>query len=113
MHELALIDELCRIAQQAARDQGASTIHSLLLRIGNLSGVDAEALRQAFAVVATAPPWSSTRLELEVVKTRCFCAHCRQAFRPTDLIHQCSRCGALSSDVLEGRELELVSMEVS
>lgn len=113
MHELALIEELCRIAQQAATAQGASTIHSIFLRLGRLSGVDAEALSQAFAVVASGPPWTATHLVLELVATECFCSRCQQVFTPVDLIHQCSRCGALSNTVLQGRELELVSMEVS
>lgn len=113
MHELALMEELCHVAWQAAQRDGAKAIHSLQVRIGDLSGVDAEALRQAFAVVAMDPRWAGTCLNLDVVTTRCFCSNCRQAFTPADLIHQCPRCGALSSELLEGRELELVAMEVS
>lgn len=113
MHELALLDELCQLALQTAHQEGAHMIQSLRVRIGDLSGVDAEALRQAFAVLTLQSSWKYTRLELEVVPTRCFCPHCRQAFNPPDLMHQCPSCGLLSNRVLQGHELELVAIEVS
>ena len=113
MHELALLQELCTLASRAAAEQGASRIHRLELRVGELGGVDPQALRQAFAVVAATAPWQGVELQLEVVPTRCFCSHCEQPFRPTDVIHACPTCGALSRQVMEGRELELVALEVS
>lgn len=113
MHELALLQELCQLAEAAASEQGASRIHRLELRVGELGGVNPDALRQAFAVVAATAPWQSTELQLEVVPTRCFCPHCEEAFAPVDVIHACPRCGQLSHQVIAGRELELVALEVS
>jgi hydrogenase nickel incorporation protein HypA/HybF len=119
MHELALMEELRRLAVAAAEAEGAQQLLRLRLRLGTGAGVDAEALRLAFAVVMAHPdPGSAiatdhTSLELELVPTRCFCADCRQEFTPADVIHACPRCGALSSQVLEGRELELAELEVA
>jgi len=113
MHELALMAEVCDLAAAAAAAEGAQTIHRLHLRIGAQAGVDAYALRAAFAVVSSDPTWASTLLQLDVVPTRCFCSNCAQAFHPDDVIHACPDCGAMSSQLLEGRELELVALEVS
>ncbi len=113
MHELALIQELCTLASAAAAQQGARHIHRLELRIGELGGVDTDALRQAFAVVASTAPWQHAELDLQVVPTRCFCPHCEQPFSPADVIYACPECGQLSNKILEGRELELVALEVS
>lgn len=126
MHELALMEELRRLAVQEARAQGASRIHRLQLRVGSQAGVDPEALRLAFAVVmGAADPRDRTQtgeaelccgsitLDLDVVPTVCFCPDCAQEFRPTDVIHACPRCGGLASRLLRGRELELVGLEVS
>ena len=113
MHELALMQELCELASAAAAQQGAQRIHQLELRVGELGGVNPDALRQAFAVVAATAPWDEAMLQLEVVPTVCFCPRCEQPFRPLDVIHLCPDCGVISNEVLQGRELELVALEVS
>ena len=113
MHELALIEEVCRLAQEAAAGQGAHQIHRLHVRVGDLCGVDPDALRQAFAVVQDQAGWATVELDLEIVPTRCWCPDCGEAFLPSDVIHACPRCGQLSRMVLSGRELTLVGLEVS
>ena len=113
MHELALMEAVRRLAEQEVRRQGASHLHRLQLRIGSLSGVDPDALQFAFDVVMAKRCSEGAKLELEVVATVCFCSHCRQDFAPRDVIHACPNCGALSAEVLRGRELELVALEVS
>ena len=80
------------------------------LRVGTVAGVNAEALRSAFAVVMAADAGHAAAgadLQLELVPTRCWCPHCSQSFLPADVIHACPLCGQLSSRILEGRELEL------
>ena len=113
MHELALMDAVQRFAEREVRRQGASRIHRLQLRIGSLAGVDPDALQFAFDVVMAKRCSEGATLDLEVVATVCFCSHCRQEFAPRDVIYACPRCGALSAHVLQGRELELVALEVS
>lgn len=117
MHELALMAELQRLAEAALRQQGAQRIHRLQLRLGTMAGVDGEALRLAFAaLVSQAPagsPWRGAVLDLETIQARCFCSNCQQPFRPSDVIHACPRCGHLARHLLEGRELDLASLEVS
>jgi hydrogenase nickel incorporation protein HypA/HybF len=117
MHELALMAELQTLAEAEARQAGAARIHRLQLRIGELAGVDGDALRLAFAVVvangADQELWRSATLDLETVPARCFCPDCSQPFRPPDVIHACPRCGRLSRELLAGRELELAALEVS
>ena len=39
MHELALLQELCALAAAAAEEQGASQIHRMELRVGELGGL--------------------------------------------------------------------------
>ena len=117
MHELSLMAELQSVAEQQARLDGATRIHRLQLRIGALAGVDADALQLAFAVVVANGSerelWRSATLDLETVPARCFCPDCEQPFQPPDVIHTCPRCGRLSRQLLAGRELEIVALEVS
>jgi len=113
MHELALMQELQRIALATAAAQGAQRIHTVMLRVGRLSGVDPDALAFAFEVVMAGGIGQGATLELEVVPTQCRCGGCGQRFEPVDVIFACPICGELSADVLRGRELELTGLEVS
>ncbi|UPM50884.1 MULTISPECIES: hydrogenase maturation nickel metallochaperone HypA [unclassified Synechococcus] len=113
MHELALMEELYRLASEAAQREGASRMERVHLRIGDLSGVDPSALQQAFSVVVSQGSWGEPTLQLERVPTRCFCRSCQSPFAPRDLIYACPLCGLLCAEVLQGRELELVALEVT
>jgi len=113
MHELALMEELQRIALAAAAAQGAQRIHTVMLRVGRLSGVDPDALAFAVEVVMAGGIGQGATLELEVVPTQCRCGGCGQRFEPVDVIFACPICGELSAHVLRGRELELTGLEVS
>jgi hydrogenase nickel incorporation protein HypA/HybF len=113
MHELALMEELQRIALATAAAEGAHRIHTVMLRVGRLSGVDPDALAFAFEVVMAGGIGQGATLKLEVVPTQCRCGGCGQRFEPVDVIFACPICGELSADVLRGRELELTGLEVS
>ena len=113
VHEFALMEAVHDMAEQETVRQGARRIHRLQLRIGSLAGVDPDALRFAFDVVMAKRCSEGATLDLEVVATVCFCSHCRQDFAPTDVIHASPSCGALSTQILQGRELEMVGMVVS
>ena len=113
MHELALMEEVCYLARAAAERDGATRISRIWLRLGDCCGVDADALRLAFAVIQEQQGWHQTRLELELVPTQCRCLRCRRPYRPVDLIPVCPHCGGLSGERLSGQELELVGLEVA
>jgi hydrogenase nickel incorporation protein HypA/HybF len=113
MHELALMDEACRLAQAAAARDGATRITRIWLRLGDCCGVDADALRLAFAVMQEQQCWHQTQLELELVPTRCRCLRCQCEYRPVDLIAVCPQCGGLQAERVSGQELELVGVEVA
>ena len=113
MHELSVMTSALEIALEQTRRQGASRIHSITLRIGELSGVVPEALTFAFEAVTAGTPAEGALLVVEAVPVLCHCSRCGEEFHPTDVIYQCPSCEHISADVRRGRELELASLEVS
>jgi len=113
VHEVSLMQSTLDLAEQQARQSGASTIHSLRMRIGLLSGVVADALRFAFEGLRQNTMAASAVLEIEEVRPACWCAGCQSEFQVNDYIYECPRCHQLSTDLRHGREMALVSLEIS
>ena len=113
MHELSLMLSALEIAEEHARRQGATRIHAIRLRVGRLAGVDPEALRFAFEAATAGTAAEGAALEVETVEVACRCPACENDFTPADFVFRCPDCGRLADDATRGRELELVSLEVS
>lgn len=99
------------IGQMQAR--GLSKIHRINLNVGELSGVVPDALAFAFEIVSVGTSAEGAELILNTVSTLCYCPHCRREFYPMGWIYECPHCHHLSSDIREGKELELASLEIS
>ena len=115
MHELALMEVLRERALEQAERHGGGVIRAITLRVGSLAGVELEALELAFLVVmeregpeGVAP----VQLRIEPVAARCYCHRCMCDFLVKDGCCECPVCATISRDLLQGRELELVSLEL-
>jgi hydrogenase nickel incorporation protein HypA/HybF len=114
MHELSIAYSLIEIAVEAAADAGASRVEAVHLQLGTLSGVDKDALLFSYEVAAVGTPLAGSRLLIEEVPAAVYCAVCGctttlnsiQSFR-------CAHCGALTTDIRQGKELEITFMEVA
>jgi hydrogenase nickel incorporation protein HypA/HybF len=113
MHELSLMDNVLEIATRHARESRATRIHSITLRIGDMSGVAIEALTFAFDVLARDTPAAGAELIIERVPARCRCPDCGAEFDTDTPLAVCTSCGAARATLIQGREIELSSMEVS
>ncbi|MFG6100089.1 hydrogenase maturation nickel metallochaperone HypA [Leptothoe sp. ISB3NOV94-8A] len=113
MHEIGLIQTALSVALDHAQDQGARQIHRIQLQVGELSGVDPDALAFAFDVVSGGTLAEKAELELIPIPVRCYCSSCQQIFQPSDWVYKCPRCHQLSTDIRQGKTLALTSLEIS
>jgi hydrogenase nickel incorporation protein HypA/HybF len=112
MHELSLMESVRDLALEQARVYGATRIAAITLRIGSLAGVEPEALRFAHAVVMAGTAAAGARLLIEEVPARFVCEPCQRSFEAPQGDCLCPRCGAFSRQLLQGRELELASLQL-
>jgi len=113
MHEASLMQTALEMAVERARVAGASRIHRLCLRVGELSGVVPEALEFAFAALSPGGPADGAVLEIESVAALRRCDSCQAEFEASEGFPECPRCGEWSHRLQSGLELELASLEVS
>jgi len=112
MHEYSIVQTLLERAQAEARARGATTIHRLSVRVGELSGVESALLATAYETFRTRTICERADLDLHVGPARWECPDCGSAIRRGDLL-TCSVCGA-PARLVQGDEiiLDRIEMEV-
>lgn len=113
MHEVGLLNQALEMALEAAAAEGAARITKIKLRIGALAGVVPEAMAFAFDVVTKGTIAEGGEFAWEEVPVICRCGQGCPDFQPEDsAIFACPQCGQPSWQVLQGRELNLIEVEV-
>ena len=77
------------------------------LRIGEMSGVNTDALSFAFEVLSKGTSAEKGKLEFERVPLRARCKECGTEFHPDEFVFRCSGCGSPEIEIQAGREMEV------
>lgn len=112
MHEVGLTQSILDMAEIRALEAGAKSIGKITICVGRISGAVPEALEFSFEALTPGTMAEGAELEIERVDVACRCAECDIEFTPQEMIYSCPQCGTPSSEIIRGRELYLVSMEV-
>lgn len=111
MHELSIAMSMIeQIEREAAKHKGR--VLSAQVKIGVLSGVDAEALRFAWEIARAGTDLAETQLEIENVPLLVRCPACGNTYTPDIQSLFCPNCITPPQDILAGRELELATLEI-
>ena len=112
MHELSIALSIVELAEEEAERRGVP-IHAVHLKLGALSGVVKAALLSCYEMACENTPLQGSRLVVEEVPVVIFCPSC-QAQRPLSSVQLfcCPQCGTPCSEIVQGRELEVVALEI-
>ncbi|HLK64364.1 MAG TPA: hydrogenase maturation nickel metallochaperone HypA [Bryobacteraceae bacterium] len=113
MHELSIAISLIEAAEEEAAKHDAPAVRAVHLRLGALSGVVKEALLFSYGLAAEGTRLEGSQLVIEDVPVMVFCATCGER-RPIRSMQSfcCAECGAPAGDVVQGRELEVIGLEI-
>ena len=110
MHELAITQS---VVEAVVERVGERRVTRVRLSIGRLSGVVVDSVRFCFDLVAEGTSLEGAELEVDEPTGHCRCVDCAAEFDVDDPIVLCPRCGSADVDVQSGRDLRIVSVEVS
>ncbi len=112
MHEYSIVQSLLARVEQEARARNALAVDRLVVRIGELSGVESELLAKAFELFREGTICGTAQLCIEPVAPRWECSGCGLPLQPGQPL-RCQSCG-LSARLAAGDEiiLERIEMEV-
>ena len=112
MHELSIAISIVELAEEEAERRGVQ-VNAVHLKLGALSGVVKDALLSCYEMACEGTALQGSRLLVEDVPVVLFCPRCR-AQRPLSSMQLfcCSECGTRCSEIVQGKELEVVALEI-
>lgn len=112
MHELGLMTGVVDSVQKAAEEAGATRVLKVNLSVGVMTEAFPEALQFAFEVLREGTLLDGAELAITMVEPRSRCLECNAEFEHDRFHMTCPECGSAFTELLQGRELAIDSIEV-
>lgn len=112
MHEMSLAMGVLQIDEEAARAQHFRRVRSVLLEIGELSMVEAEAMRFCFDAVSRGTLAEGAVLNVVEVAGQGLCFNCNMTVPLAALYDPCPACGGHPVQATGGTEMRVKELEV-
>lgn len=114
MHELSIALSIVEMASNEVKGQSGVRVSAVHLKVGKLSGVVTDSLLFSYDLACEGTALEGSRLVIEEIAAVAYCPACL-AERTLDSIQRfcCSVCGGLTPELLQGKELEVVALEIS
>jgi hydrogenase nickel incorporation protein HypA/HybF len=114
MHEFGIANSILDTVSKEIQRRPGNRLVKVGVRIGDLSGIDAEALTFCFDALVSDTDLAPVALEIERSAHRRRCAPCGTEFEVDVLAFDasCPFCGNAKTDFVTGDELEIAYLEV-
>ena len=112
MHEQSIVESLLSTALKNAEKEKASKILRICLVVGELSGVEEEAVNFYFGFVSRNTIAAEASISYTHVPVELRCRKCETIFRPEKYDLHCPNCKEQQVDIVAGRELYVDTIEV-
>lgn len=112
MHEMSLMEGMLQIIEENARAQGYGCVHTVVLEIGKLAGVEVEALRFAFEAVTDGSVAEGAVLEIEEPQGLGWCAECERESAVETRYDPCPLCGKVPLRITGGTQMRVKAFDV-
>lgn len=112
MHELSIAMSIVETCIEETGKAGGSSVSSIELEIGKLSGVIPEALEFSWDVAIKDTLLEKSRLVINVIEARARCVDCGNTFVLDDSFSPCPSCGGYGKEILQGQELKIRALTI-
>jgi hydrogenase nickel incorporation protein HypA/HybF len=114
MHELSIAVSMIDQIVEESQSRGGLDVQVVHLKLGALSGVDKDALLFAYELACEGTPLQGSRLSIQTIPLVIHCPACQQERTPPSVYQLCCpECQTVVQEIVSGREIEIVSLEVA
>ncbi len=112
MHELGIASAILERVEEEARRRPGARFMKVGVRVGELSGVDPDALAFGFEALVKDTAWEPLPLDIHFCPRKQLCMSCGQDFVAEMLETGCPRCGNHDTACVSGNELDIEYIEI-
>ncbi len=113
MHELSIAMSIVEMAEDVVDRRGFERVHAVHLKLGLLAGVVKDALLSSYELACEGTGLQGSRLIIEEIPVEVYCAKCQTPRTLTSIQRfSCPECESPVSEVIHGRELLVVALEL-
>lgn len=112
MHELGIAASILDCVRAEAKRHPGQHISKVGVKIGELAGVDADALQFGFECLVKETDFEPLTLDIEGIPRIQKCSQCGNEFRMTEYDPTCPGCGEFMTLCISGEQLDIAYMEV-
>lgn len=113
MHEMSLAEGVLQLVEDAARKDSFNKVTAVWLEIGQLSGVEPQAMAFCFDAVTRGSVAEGARLEIIATPGQGWCMACAKTVPMTEVFGECPSCGGYQLQVTGGTEMRVKELEVT
>ncbi len=112
MHEMSLAESMLQIIEDSARSNAFARVKTVWVEVGQLAGVETEALRFCFDAVTRDSLAEGAQLEIIETAGEGRCLSCFKSVKLTQRYDPCPECGGYPVEVTGGIEMRIKELEV-
>lgn len=113
MHELTICLNIMRSIEKQAYTQNIHCVNKVWLEIGELTGIEIEAIRFSFPIAASKTIAAKAELVIATIPGLAFCRNCKTEITVATLFSACCHCHGYDYEIIHGKELRIIKMEVN
>lgn len=111
MHELTVIENVLQISGQVAKENNLSGIDVINLDVGGMQHLNEEIMQHGFEAAKKDTVAAGAELKLFWLPIKLRCNSCQQVFGTENGKFYCPVCGSKDTEVEQGMELNINSIE--
>ena len=110
MHELTIAMEILDIANDYAKKANSSFASEIVIEVGQLSGVEYEALDFALGISKKNTILENAVINILSIKGKAKCNNCNTEFETDNLYSLCPSCNKYDLTFIDGKQLKVKSI---
>ena len=113
MHEFSIVMNIVDIAENEAKKHNATSIESIELDIGKISGIEPAALEFAWNSAVANSVLEHAKKKVNYIDGVAQCKECKKKYSIENFYDGCPECSSIFKDIIQGKELRIKSITIT